>query len=627
MNKTPCKDKIPEHHGSPFGSGNTDNQRSQTYDYSTKYKNGLSIIIMLVICINILFLTRSAHAAGDPIIYPVASTTGVTVAYVVWSTDIASTSLVEYGATKNYGSTKYDDIPSTWHKMTLTGLAPNSVYHFRVTSGATISDDYSFSTYAAPTGTVKTVGSGKDYSTIQACAAASSPGWTCLIYSGSYGTVTSASNNVTFMAQEDATVTSFNITGKTNNQVKGFNIYNTSANGIDAGLADNAFIENNYIEARGGRGIKIYDNAPANDVTIRKNIIYHSGWTTGGSGASQGIYISGDRNLVDSNDISHGADFINAGGANNVIRNNLFHHVSHAEIGGSEHLDGTQVTGLTWNFSLFENNIEYSCIDATKNCHFFIVRNQTAAPADNIIMRYNFASSLDGSGISFGGLNDSVPNAHFYNNTIATGTFPAENGDCASFQNAPYGVVLNNICYNSMTASWAPFYGAATANSNIAYVTGYNGAWNSPYSSEATYALLRNKNPLFTNYPYGASIQISSPAKDAGAALTTVATGDSGSGTNLVLSDARFFQPGWAGTQADWIAVGTATNIAQVSSINYTTNSITLVNGIIRSSGQQVWLYKKSDGTRVLNGITSSIGASYDRSIELTAPSNIHIIN
>ena len=108
-------------------------------------------------------------------------------------------------------------------------------------------------------------------------------------------------------------------------------------------------------------------------------------------------------------------------------------------------------------------------------------------------------------------------------------------------------------------------------------------------------------------------LQSTSPAKDQGGPLTTVAAGDAGTGTSLVVSDASYFQDGTfapAGRiQADYIAVGTVSNTVQIASINYATNTITLANSISRSSGQSVWLYKKSDGARVLYGTAPDAGA------------------
>jgi phosphodiesterase/alkaline phosphatase D-like protein len=109
-----------------------------------------------------------------------------------------------------------DDSSVTWHVITLSNLAPHTTYHYKITSGTTESSDYTFTTYASPTGTVRTVGSGKDYATIQACLNEMNPGDTCLVYSGSYGqsvTMTSGSveNYKTVIAQEPASTTKFTI--------------------------------------------------------------------------------------------------------------------------------------------------------------------------------------------------------------------------------------------------------------------------------------------------------------------------------------------------------------------------------------------------------------------------------
>lgn len=117
-----------------------------------------------------------------------------------------------------------------------------------------------------------------------------------------------------------------------------------------------------------------------------------------------------------------------------------------------------------------------------------------------------------------------------------------------------------------------------------------------------------NRNPLFVDAAGNFDLQSSSPARGAGGPLTSVAAGDAGSGTSLVVADAAFFQPGWAGVKADWIRVGASTT-AQISSIDYSTNTITLASGISRSQGDPVYLYKDSSGKVVLLGSTPDIGA------------------
>jgi hypothetical protein len=108
-------------------------------------------------------------------------------------------------------------------------------------------------------------------------------------------------------------------------------------------------------------------------------------------------------------------------------------------------------------------------------------------------------------------------------------------------------------------------------------------------------------------------LQSNSPVIDGGAHLTQ-AVGSSNNSTALVVDDAYYFQDGtWgcdlAGHQADWIAIGSPDNIVQISSVNYTSNTIYLTTGKTWSNGDGIWLYRKSDGTQVLYGTAPDYGA------------------
>jgi hypothetical protein len=70
---------------------------------------------------------------------------------VVWETVDEVTSMVDFGATAAYGSTATDCDSTSRHEVTLTGLNPSTVYHYRVRSGSqTLSDDRTFKTAAGP---------------------------------------------------------------------------------------------------------------------------------------------------------------------------------------------------------------------------------------------------------------------------------------------------------------------------------------------------------------------------------------------------------------------------------------------------------------------------------------------
>lgn len=70
---------------------------------------------------------------------------------ITWTTDEAADSLVEYGLDVSYGSQASDPALVTGHAITLSGLLPETVYHYRVTSedssgNAASSLDYTFTT-------------------------------------------------------------------------------------------------------------------------------------------------------------------------------------------------------------------------------------------------------------------------------------------------------------------------------------------------------------------------------------------------------------------------------------------------------------------------------------------------
>ncbi|MHB8860277.1 MAG: beta strand repeat-containing protein [Minisyncoccota bacterium] len=74
--------------------------------------------------------------ATAPVITNVQSTNiGTSTVQITWTTDELATSQVEYGTTSGYGSSSAADATLTAsHSMTLTGLMPNTEYHFRVKS-------------------------------------------------------------------------------------------------------------------------------------------------------------------------------------------------------------------------------------------------------------------------------------------------------------------------------------------------------------------------------------------------------------------------------------------------------------------------------------------------------------
>jgi hypothetical protein len=90
-------------------------------------------------------------------------TLGPTSASIIWATDVLSSSQVEYGTDTTYGTlqpTQPADDPTggqslgvVTHTVPLSGLQPNTTYHYKVKSknkvGETVSDDQTFHTSSA----------------------------------------------------------------------------------------------------------------------------------------------------------------------------------------------------------------------------------------------------------------------------------------------------------------------------------------------------------------------------------------------------------------------------------------------------------------------------------------------
>ncbi|HVP05113.1 MAG TPA: S8 family serine peptidase [Dehalococcoidia bacterium] len=107
------------------------------------------------------FTTAAAPDTTPPVITNVASsnltTSGAT---ITWTTDEPATSRVEYGTTTSYGAfSALDSSLVTSHSVNLSGLAPNTPYHFRVLSSDAANNpatsvDFTFTTAADTTAPV-----------------------------------------------------------------------------------------------------------------------------------------------------------------------------------------------------------------------------------------------------------------------------------------------------------------------------------------------------------------------------------------------------------------------------------------------------------------------------------------
>lgn len=325
----------------------------------------------------------------------------------------------------------------------------------------------------------------------------------------------------------------------------------------------------------------------------------------------------------------------------NVIRNNHFYNAEMMENNTGNTAQYSADAGGKWgnrNFQIYDgysedklNLVEGNRFGASGASPDDDGGDGLTVTSRHNIIRYNAIVSSQNNGVLFKiGAGSYAWNNRFYNNSI----FGA-----GRHQNTPQWQGASLRWYDSTTD---PKDNVVINN----IMRGHGGsseigsAQLSPLNTLSNNWLTADGDPLFVSEdetdltsPSKPSVRLraGSGAIDNGAALTTVAVADTGSGSSLVVEDAQFFQDGTWGSslsdiQPDWIAVGTVGNVVQIASIDYSTDTITLANGITRSDGQSVWLYKKSDGTRVLYGSAPDQGAfEYGRTLSISGAAKITI--
>ncbi|HKW16982.1 MAG TPA: hypothetical protein VJO35_05690 [Terriglobales bacterium] len=512
-----------------------------------------------------------------------------------------------------------------------------------------------FSAAAATTGTNHTVkaGGGGDFTTIQACATAMAAGDTCTVFAGTYNefvTVPAGTagnyKTVTVNGNDIVTVIGFTLNSHTKligncptpipGNVPaagscGFTITNPSSPTahpcVTWGAITDFYVVGNVMNQCGSTGmIDQSYTVLANHGYIRGNTFSYA-CVSASNPVSECDAIFGpfgDHFLIENNDFSHYTLGINLGSNFSIFRNNIFHDQFETEASGNHHTDaifsepGSGVP-YTVEFNVIEGNLQYHAVGP--NAKGFLFQSDSGSICTsscfNLIQRYNVISRI-GSGVNSPG-NLTWPNIKFYNNTAVDATSESI-GIMNNLSGMTNASQLNSIYYSSgWPGSGNTIY---TCGSNC--TPGYNLFFCSGTCQGASFpgnTGNKNANPNFVNYISAGNprndyhLQAGSPAIAAGTYLTTVASGDSRSGTSLVVNDASYFQDGYGLSNAysavngDCIAVGTASNHVCVTAVNYATNTLTLASSISRSAGQGVFLYSKSDGVQVLTGNAPEIGA------------------
>ncbi|MEO6034562.1 MAG: immunoglobulin domain-containing protein [Verrucomicrobiota bacterium] len=97
---------------------------------------------------------RNPYTDAPLIQFPPTSTIGATTASISWPTDQSSTGVVEFGLSAGYGTATTNAAAVWYHTVNLSGLSPNTTYHYRVKSEGTnnltsTSGDFVFTTATA----------------------------------------------------------------------------------------------------------------------------------------------------------------------------------------------------------------------------------------------------------------------------------------------------------------------------------------------------------------------------------------------------------------------------------------------------------------------------------------------
>ena len=480
------------------------------------------------------------------------------------------------------------------------------------------------------------VGDGKTYSTIQACANAAQAGDTCLVYAGNYDKRVTPSrsgtsgNSITFLAASGPRprVRGFTLRDRSHITVEGFEITNQAMSpdrnaSFEIGGSVALRIMNNHVHDTSSYAIQASPfsaNQRATGLVVRNNSFER----IGGADRDYTMRLRIDHSLIESNDSSDGSDFINLFGTRNVLRNNIWRNTDEANDGGG-HPDFAQsycnpnnsADCVSVHYLLIENNIARNNVG--RNVHFILFNGteDCGTGANDVLARFNLIDVLGSA--AFWGNADPTPDSgvdyyKIYTNTVYKTRHNSRRGGTTNNVNGSNHVsILNNIyvdavAVNARSKTMHRFGSTGTdeSNYNLVYMTSGPVTWVDPINSEPN--SIRNQAPRFvSNSDF--NLESGSAALDAGGSLTRVSAGDSGSGTTLRVTDVHFFQDGWAGVSPDWIAVGTTVNAAQIASIDYANNIITLAAAISRSPNDPVWLYKDSNGRQVLYGSAPDIGA------------------
>jgi hypothetical protein len=368
-------------------------------------------------------------------------------------------------------------------------------------------------------------------------------------------------------------------------------------------------IQDNYFDDTYYGGVCSKGETANNNNVIRHNSFSNIGGTDGGyagGGSAVAIILNGNSNLAEYNSVAASMDRIYAFGTGNVIRNNYWGYTDTILYPDTmpypNHTDGFQSYqgGFPLKQLLYERNYDTDDTDSVggTNAHGITVQDSVGTNGFNwFVSRFNILIRVGGGAFGF----QNVSSTYVYNSTFIA----AQNGSHSLFNTAgaytypsTYSAASSNsadvrnntwdYCPNCLDPHGIISY--LPTNFTSAAEHGFNlGASQVVLPAGASPANLAQTDPLFTNPTQGIdnyTLQTGSPLIGAGAPITR-AIGAGSASTSLTVADAKRLFDGWGIADGDLIEVGSGP-LVQISSINYSTNVVTVASPITWNNGDPV---------------------------------------
>ncbi|HDZ00133.1 MAG TPA: hypothetical protein ENH52_01530 [Nitrospirae bacterium] len=399
-----------------------------------------------------------------------------------------------------------------------------------------------------------------------------------------------------------------------------------------------------------GKGIHIWgqctggtpNNCHSTNNWVHNNSFSRNGWVTESCDDEGGVMYIGsiasddaesNYNTVEDNIFSAGGHhLLEISTKYNVVRNNVFHNEGWMIDPGNCVWGTSPRNGKYGNRNLSINNWHdtnglFTLVENNRTGHTAFASDGgmdggITISAQKNIVRYNFVYHTETLGIYF---KDGAGDADAMDNRVYNNTIYNSGQDSQIYPDAwtGYGdkdwrigvymvvssltgnILMNNIVYNSFTED---IYCKTNCQSNNTFTDNWVTADGDPLFVNTDVS-----DPTSTTLP-DLRVKPGSGVINKGVNLTQ-ANNSGTSSTTLIVDDALYFQDGSRGSslsniQADWIAIGTVSNTVQISSIDYSTNTITLASPMTWSDNANIWLYKDSAGNIVLWGSAPDIGAN-----------------